>query len=778
MPAYLAGPADSVRQDWVKRFEPSLWTVNFPRPMMAALTVPTPGSLRLDFVSYKANDLAGIIWESEDTRSHPLLAYETKRDYRDLILRFRIRLEGSVRSLPAVNGPVLTIEGRDESGAARVWYVRLWNYAEGIATDAEVTLDFDALDGGFSLPGDGDPVWAGDIDRMFISAVSNGYTGQDVISDVTYEGTIHLEDIRVEGRDAAIRRGDACVPPHGLRMATGYDDQYNLTPTRVLATMRALGYRERLTLYVGMSHFMRLKAAPLEQRLVVDEADDPLCGPARAWFTDLAAKAAVDGITVTWSLSYELFNDYCPGAWKQRAHDGSPALTGWVPPSTLLSPANTDAMDWLQRTAGALVSIGAAVSGDPPSFQVGEPWWWTGFGDGRVPCLYDDEAVALADGADIGAQMTDLPGALSAEQEGYVDLLGGVLGQSVLDLRDAALAVDAGCETALLFYAPQVLDDEAPWLTRLNMPAAFAAPAFDMLQLEDYDFVIEGRWGDHRRAVAAVEGELGYPAGAQHYFSGFVLNAADAHIWVNISEALDESAARGVADRTVWALPQVMRDGWTYFEQAGDEAVQAFHDVSFPLALSHGAGGGPEFSTAVVETVSGAERRTSSWAQGRLRYDAGLGVRSEGDLAEIVRFFRARKGRAHGFRFRDPLDHASGAGGEVSAFDQVLGEGGGARTDFPLVKRYGDGDEAEVRRITRPETDSVTVAVDGTVVGGWSLVVPGVVRFDSALPSGLVTAGFRFDVPVRFAEDELPVSLSAFRAGDVPSVPLVEVRED
>ena len=77
----------------------------------------------------------------------------------------------------------------------------------------------------------------------------------------------------------------------------------------------------------------------------------------------------------------------------------------------------------------------------------------------------------------------------------------------------------------------------------------------------------------------------------------------------------------------------------------------------------------------------------------------------------------------------------------------------------------------------RPETASVVVAVDGAAADGWTLEEGGLVRFSSAPVAGLVTAGFRFDVPVRFGEDVLSASLGSFRAGEIPSIPLVEVRE-
>jgi uncharacterized protein (TIGR02217 family) len=188
----------------------------------------------------------------------------------------------------------------------------------------------------------------------------------------------------------------------------------------------------------------------------------------------------------------------------------------------------------------------------------------------------------------------------------------------------------------------------------------------------------------------------------------------------------------------------------------------------------------PGFSTAVVTTAAGHEQRNADWAEARMRYDAGPGVRSEADIETLLAFFRARRGAARAFRFRDPFDDSShGMTGIPSAMDQTLGEGDGVATRFQLVKRYGEGDEALVRRVTRPVAGSVAVAVDGvSVATGWALDDRGGVVFDVAPGDGVgVTAGFRFDVPVRFEEDRLNVSRATFLAGDAASVPLVEVRE-
>jgi uncharacterized protein (TIGR02217 family) len=226
----------------------------------------------------------------------------------------------------------------------------------------------------------------------------------------------------------------------------------------------------------------------------------------------------------------------------------------------------------------------------------------------------------------------------------------------------------------------------------------------------------------------------------------------------------------------VWALPQVLRDGFTWFDEE-EENMEAFSDVRFPIALGREASVEPAFSTAIVTTANGAEQRNSDWADARLRFDAGPGVRGEVELQELLAFFRARRGAAVGFRFEDPFDHSSnGMTGEPDAADQLLGLGDGARTDFPLVKHYGE----QERRITRPVPGNVRVSVGGLErVGGWTLGPLGVVRLDEAPEHGSeVRAGYRFDVPVRFAEDRLSLSRATFEAGEAASVPLIEIRED
>jgi uncharacterized protein (TIGR02217 family) len=758
---FWLAPAGSAKQlGFMKRFDARFWTVNFPRPMMASVVTTGFHALRVDAVFYKQDDLTGLIWEAEDRHDHPLLSYETSRDFRTCHLSFRWR-SGGVKPLDAVDGPTLTIEGRDAEGVARSWYVRLWNYAEGTPEDALVSLDFSSLGGGW----DGeDPVFAGDVDRMFVSLVAPGYTRTDAPLAAAAEGWVELSDIACDGSGSTLAIGDTLVPEHRLRIATGYDDLYHLTPARVLRNVLQLGYREVLNHYVGMSHYFRLEAA--SGGFYVSLAGGVLNVPCAAWHADFAARAKALGLEIILSLSYELLDQHCWGDWKQRAQDGSPALTGWSPPSALLSPAHAGAMNYLRLVGKAFAAI-AAAAGQRVRFQVGEPWWWV-TGDGRI-CLYDDSAKLALQPVPI----EDVRAELDEAQRATLDAAGAVLASSTAALCSAVREAAPDAETLLLVYLPTVL--AGTQAVRANMPLGWASPAFDVLQLEDYDWAVAGNAGATRRGVAAASARLGYPAGEQHYFAGFVLRPEDKDQWGAIAAAAEAAARRGVAEVFLWALPQVLRDGFTWFAEGGDE-VQAFVDVRFPVSIGRQASVEPAFSTAVVTTSAGVEQRNSDWADARVRFDAGPGVRGEHELHDLLAFFRARRGAAVGFRFEDPFDHSSsGMTGQPGAADQLLGQGDGVRTEFALVKNYG----GQVRRITRPVAGSVRVSVAGVErVSGWTLEPLGVVSFDEAPAEGAeVEAGFRFDVPVRFAEDRLGLSRATFEAGEIASVPLIELRE-
>ena len=771
MAFWLASRRNGQDSDFIQRFDPRFWTVDFPRPAMASVVTTGPDALRVDVEFHHRNELAGLIWDSVDRHDHPLLAYDTDRNYARTTLRFHWRSAG-VLALDAVNGPTLTIEGRDATGAARTWYVRLWNYATGTPQHAVVELPFSALAGGWD-GSSADPVHPADIDRMFLSITPPGHDPASATPlAARADGWVELTGIACTGDRPMLATGDVLVPPHGLGMATAYDDSYHLTPARVLRNVRGLGYRGALIHYVGMSHYYRLarsgEGAPLA-------ATAHLCGPARAWHQSFLALCAAHGAEPILSLSFELLAQHCPAGWGQRFADGAPALTGWEPPSTLLSPASGAAMAFLHAIAAQFVGL-IQQAGLPVSCQIGEPWWWT-TAQGRI-ALYDDAARAAL-GGDPPA-IADLRQPLDAAQLALLDGAGVLLASATAALRDAIVAAAGGqAQVMLLLFTPTVLDPAMPHLRRANLPAGWAWPAYDRLQLEDYDWLTSGREADRAAADATVQQRLAYPLALQDYLAGFVLNGADAEaLWPRIDARLEQAAARGITRRFVWALPQVCRDGYTRLPASGDDDMQAFDDVLYPLALGRDASVSAEFSTSIAITASGFERRNSQWADARLHFDVGPGLRSDAELATLIAFFRARRGAAFAFRLRDPFDFSSHLmTGAPQAGDQLLGVGDGATARFPLRKWY-DGPQPQVRFITRPRAGTVLVSVGGTATTAFVLESGGVVRLEQAPPAGAeVRAGFLFDVPVRFAGDRLDVNGATFAAGEAPSVPLVEVKE-
>lgn len=211
--------------------------------------------------------------------------------------------------------------------------------------------------------------------------------------------------------------------------------------------------------------------------------------------------------------------------------------------------------------------------------------------------------------------------------------------------------------------------------------------------------------------------------------------------------------------------------------------MTAFHEVLFPLDIALGSAGGPERRTEIVTAGSGREERNARWAHSRRRYDAGYGVKTFEALSAVVAFFEERRGRLHGFRWRDRLDHSSAISGAVSPLDQAIGTGDGSTVTFQLSKIYGSIFAPYVRPIAKPVAGTVRVAVGGVeAVEDTDFTCDAATGVISFLPghiptaSAAITAGFLFDVAVRFDTDFLEVDLSAFAAGAIPKIPLIEIR--
>lgn len=207
-----------------------------------------------------------------------------------------------------------------------------------------------------------------------------------------------------------------------------------------------------------------------------------------------------------------------------------------------------------------------------------------------------------------------------------------------------------------------------------------------------------------------------------------------------------------------------------------------FHEEQFPPNLSFGSIGGPERRTEIVTLANGYEERNTPWAHSRRRYDAGVGMRSLDDVEVLIAFFESRRGQLFGFRWKDWSDFKSSLPtAELHYEDQLIAWGDGVKTTFQLTKRYTSGVYEYVRPIQKPVLGTVKIGIQGdalveTIHYDVDLET-GIITFGTAPDIGAeVTAGFEFDVPVRFDTDRIQTSVASFKAGDVPNVPVVEVR--
>jgi uncharacterized protein (TIGR02217 family) len=197
-----------------------------------------------------------------------------------------------------------------------------------------------------------------------------------------------------------------------------------------------------------------------------------------------------------------------------------------------------------------------------------------------------------------------------------------------------------------------------------------------------------------------------------------------------------------------------------------------FHDVQFPATIAYGASGGPRFLTAITATQSGREQRVAQWQGSRGEWNVSTGIRSRADVSAFLAFFYARRGRAHGFRFKDWTD--------FRAAGQLLGTGDGEQIAFQLVRRYDSGGTVHERRITRPVEGTVMVYRDGVkATSGVSVdYATGIITFSTPPDPGVaVTADFEFDVPARFDTDAADLTVETFEMQQWGRITVVEIRE-
>ncbi len=383
------------------------------------------------------------------------------------------------------------------------------------------------------------------------------------------ECKLSLRSIRVSGSNTTLLCDLRPEPAHRLRMTDGFDNCYNLSPEFVVDRVYSLGYREHYVLYMGISHFQNFSWVGDRWRLTT--TGELVNTPTREWFADFCERLRSKGYALWCSMSYEILASLIPVEWQQLNTDGVAATTGWVPPSSLVEPSNTEGATYLATAAKRFLGLMQAA-GLPLQYQIGEPWWWDGsYSDGK-PCVYSLATLTkyFNETGNYAPTPHMTSTSLSPEElalhRPYLEWLGRQLGESTNTQINIIKATYPNVKTAILVFTPQVLNPAANASAIMNLPPAdqWGPSKFDVLQIEDYDWVTAGEFGLMEGTWTMATQTLGYPLSRIQYFSGFVLNPTDRHMWAYVDAAIEIGLTKGAAQTYVWSREQVMRDGYVY----------------------------------------------------------------------------------------------------------------------------------------------------------------------------------------------------------------------
>lgn len=396
--------------------------------------------------------------------------------------------------------------------------------------------------------------------------------------------TFNMTSISVTGARRMIGRRFYPQTEHKMQMTSGFDDTYSVTPYRQVDTTYNLGYRNNFTMYMGMSHYysaFSTGGSTSFKTEVVKDAEEPLNIPTQEWCKSLFRQMNAYGFKFIWSTAYEILNSYMPEEWKQRDAYGDPALSGWSPPSSFVIPAKHEPLDYLARVIKNGLKLMSESGMTELRFQIGEPWWWDGSYTNGAPCIYDEFTKSLYTSETGNAvptpYYTNYEQAVTPEQRPYLEWLGTKLGQSTNRIRDSVKAAYPTAKATLLFFSPQIMNPRSEMLPIINFPESeWVYPNYDFMQIEDYDWIINGELDLLPLTFEAATVRLGYPIEVVHYFLGFVLNAYERWVWANVNIANRDAILRGQTELYVWAYPQVVRDGITYDDTlyGTEEAIQ------------------------------------------------------------------------------------------------------------------------------------------------------------------------------------------------------------
>lgn len=197
-----------------------------------------------------------------------------------------------------------------------------------------------------------------------------------------------------------------------------------------------------------------------------------------------------------------------------------------------------------------------------------------------------------------------------------------------------------------------------------------------------------------------------------------------------------------------------------------------FIEKRFPVDISYGSTGGPEYNTEVLITTNGSEHRSSKWQVPKMRFNVSIGIKNEIQMQQILTFFRVCKGRQIAFRYKDWSDFKA-----VDEEVKFLG-----KNSLQLIKSYKlDQEIMDQRIIKKPVKNTVRLSVRGKELNQNEFSVDyttGIATLKEAIDNEIkrITATFEFDISARFDTDYLPVAIENYSFFSLPEIPIVETK--
>ena len=558
-------------------FRGDCWTVNNNFECSASITSDTISDFTVTGTFRTIKDLVGVYWNSEDLIQHPFISYDTVIDYTNVTLEFDYTMTGCRDfSSHSPNYPVsITMTKTDGS----IYYFPMYRYI----SSGHFTMDFDNLEirsgdtyidsNGDSIEVDEDtPVSCTDIQSIMIVLVPNDYADPVEVPYYIMENsdfTCTVTNITVT--NGFINKEYKPLPPQQYRLCEGYDDFYNFNPTRICKEMRKLGYVEWVDLYIGASHFYE-KSGTVDdivdvsnfdhtrtEKMVLDKTE-PLNKAFKKWLEVYARELKKNDVNYL-IISVSMENLQPPVDWRQVDCNNNYAVTGWIPSTFFYSPCCEEVIAYMQNVSRACLEI-IVEQGMPPILQMGEAWWWWNVYDepNQPPCVYDYYTRQR-----YGYEFEkDLPEYESSWDE-YDPTVTAWLNAQLVKYSDALMRIARTYENGVymaLFFPPSVTDsDKVPsMITDMNyIKNAYSPSKMDILQIEDYDWVIEE--SPHHKEAYTIGNDLGFTNDKLHYYGGFVQYPEDADkFWRLIEDSMDEASSLGFGEVFVWAGTQVRRD--------------------------------------------------------------------------------------------------------------------------------------------------------------------------------------------------------------------------